>query len=973
MPSKNKKVKPSGKNRKHQAFLIVGIGASAGGLDALEKLFSSIPVDSNIGFVVIQHLSPGHKSIMADLLGKYTKMKVEEITDGVKVGPNIIYLNPPDKEVSIIKGRLHLVEPDLSHGIRLPINHFFNTLAEDQGEKGVCIILSGTGTDGTLGLKAVKDRGGISLVQEEKQAKYFGMPDSAIRTGLVDHILPVEKMASVLINFAGDSYFHGVEKSKLENKEFGESLLQKIFHIIRSKTGHDFSNYKPPTIHRRIERRMVLQQIKNLDVYLKFLKERPEEVESLSKDFLIGVTQFFRDPEAFELLQKKGIAEIVKNISPDRVIRVWVPGCATGEEPYSIAILFAESMKAADKNLSVQIFASDIDKEALEQARRGTYPKNIVSDVSPTRLKQFFTHDDSFYRIKKQIREMVVFAEQDITRDPPFSKLDLVSCRNMLIYMDIFLQKKIFQLFYITLNEGGFLFLGTSESIGKFSDLFSPVNSKWKLFKRKGSVLTKGVSSLQIPFVERSSFRPALREEKNFPAGVRDIAERLLLEEYGSPGVLINEKFDILYFYGRTSRYFSSPSGEPSFNILKMIREDLRSHLSLALNRVVEKKKNFSVKNLLVRENNTVHSINLVVKPVGALTDIRGLVMVIFEEKPSAERSTGQKKQGGGRETDTKVAALKRELQSTRDYLQTTIEELETSNEELKSTNEELQSTNEELQSTNEEMETSREELQSTNEELVTLNAELHARVEDLAEANNDLQNLLSSTEIGTVFLDAALSIRRFTPSATRVFNLIPSDVGRPFSDITSRIDPNRPISGEAAEVLKTLIPLAFEIKTREGEWFGVKILPYRTSENLIDGVVITCSEVSRLKESELAMNKAKTYAENIVEAFQQPFLVLDSDLRVISANKAFYKFFKVGPEETRSKLVYEIGNHQRDIPPLRKLLEKIIPKNRLIENFEVEHVFESIGHKKMLLNARRIDQGEGKPYLILIAFEDKT
>lgn len=799
------------------------------------------------------------------------------------------------------------------------------------------------------------------------------MPDSAIKTGLVDHILPVEKMSSVLIRFAGDTYFRRPLKAAMENKEFSDSLLQKIFFMVRSKTGHDFSNYKLPTIRRRLERRMVLHQIKNLGDYLKFLKENPEEVEALSKDFLIGVTQFFRDPESFELLQKKVVAEIVRNKPPDGAIRVWVPGCATGEEPYSIAILFAESMEAADKNLSVQIFATDIDKEALEHARRATFPENIASDVSPERLKRFFTHDGSFYKIKKQIREMVVFAEQNIARDSPFSKLDLVSCRNLLIYMDMTLQKKIFPLFYFTLNEGGFLFLGSSESIGKFSDLFSQVSSKWKIFRRKGSVLKKGTPLLQFPFVERSSVRPAEEAEKSFPSGVRDIAEKLILEEYGSPGVLVNEKFDILYFYGRTSRYLFPPSGEPNFNILKMVREDLRSHLSLALQRAVDQKKTIAVKNLRVREDETFRSVNLVVKPVGEETGARGLIMVIFEEKTS-EKPSGKKKKGlGGRGTDPKVAALERELQSTREYLQTTIEELETSNEELKSTNEEMQSTNEELQSTNEEMETSKEELQSTNEELVTLNAELHARVEDLAEANSDLQNLLSSTEIGTVFLDTALCIRRFTPSATRVFNLIPSDVGRPFSDITSRIEPDRPITREAAEVIKTLIPVNLEVRTRNGEWFAVKVLPYRTIENLIDGVVLTCSEVTRLKNTELAMNDARAYAENIVETVREPLLVLDSDLRVISANKAFYEFFKVGPGETKSKLVYEIGNRQWDIPALRRLLEEIIPKNTLFENYEVEYDFEGIGHRKMLLNARRIDQREERPYLILIAFEDMT
>jgi two-component system CheB/CheR fusion protein len=978
MTQKSIRNKPAVKNKKDKSLLIVGIGASAGGLEALEKLFSGMSPRSNIAFVVVQHLSPGYKSIMADLLGKFTEMKVIEITDGMRVDPNIIYLNPPGKVVDIIKRTLHLSEADALRGTRLPIDHFFKSLADDQRERAVCIILSGTGTDGTLGLKAIKDEGGVAMVQAEAQAKFSGMPESAISTGMIDHVLPVEEMSRILVNFAGHTYFRSPAKHDLKGKEFSLSLLQKIFLIIRTKTGHDFSNYKLPTLRRRLERRMAIHQIKEMSDYLKFLKEIPEEADTLYKDFLIGVTKFFRDPEAFGFLQKKAVTEIVKSKPPNGIIRVWVPGCATGEEAYSIAMLFVESMEAAGKHLTLQIFATDIDKEALEQARLGTYSKSIFPDVSPERLKHFFTHEDKDYKIKKYIRDMVVFAEQNVARDPPFSKLDLVSCRNVLIYMDQILQKKILPLFYYTLNEGGYLFLGSSESLGKGSDLFSTVNNKWKIFRRKDLVVKRVFPPFELPLVEIKP-KPPDGSKKSYPESVRDIAEKLLLDEYGSSGVLVDEKFDILHFYGRTDRYLSLPSGEPNFNILKMVREDLSQPLSLALHKAVVQRKTIVVKVRSAREDEASRDINLVVKPiVSGKSGALGLIMVIFEEKferKASEKKGSRKKDKapGAREAYPKIAALELELQSTREYLQTTIEELETSNEEMKSTNEEMQSTNEELQSTNEEIETSKEELQSTNEELVTLNSELHARVEELAQVNNDQQNFLSSTEIGTIFLDTAFCIRRFTPAAAKVFNLIPSDVGRPISDITSRLEPDRPISGEAMKVLKTLIPENVEVRTKDGEWFSAKILPYRTTENLIDGLVLTFSEITPLKKIELVLEEAKSYAENIVETIREPLLVLDSELRVISANRAFYRFFQVTSEETKSKLIYEIGNHQWDIPNLRKLLEEIIPKNTFFENFEVEHVFRNIGRRKMFLNARKIEQNDGKSNLILIAFEDKT
>lgn len=969
MPPKTKHLKKPVKAEKDRLFPIVGIGASAGGLEAIEGLFSNMPPQNNLAFVVIQHLAPNYKSIMADLLAKHTRMKVVEITDGVRVEPNVIYLNQPNKDVAIVKRTLYLMEPDISRAPHYHIDYFFRSLAQDQGERAIGIVLSGTGTDGTLGIKAIKSEGGVVMAQEEGQAKYSGMPSNAINTGLIDYILPVEKMSRVLMSFEGHPYFKSLKKA-VSDKEIGGSL-QKILLTIRSRTGHDFSNYKQTTILRRLERRMAIHQVKNIADYLIFLRENPTEVDSLYKDFLIGVTSFFRDSDAFAFLTDKVISDIVSGKPADSVVRVWVPGCATGEEAYSIAMLLVESMEATGKRLTVQIFATDINGEAINLARQAVFPDSIASVVSSERIKRFFIKADGSYRLKKQIREMVVFAEQNIAKDPPFSKLDLVSCRNMLIYMDLALQKKIIPLFHYTLNDGGYLFLGTSESIGRFSDLFSQVSSKWKIYRRKGTVLGRTALMPEYSFAEGGLDRTGQVAERSVRASMRDVAERWLIDEYGPPSVLVNEQFDILYFFGRTDKYLSPPSGEPSFNILKMAREDLRYHLSSALGKAVRLNEAVVEENVRTKDGDGLHYLSIVVRPVEKKVLEKGTFMVVFEEKAAAEAPARKKKSAGTKEANPIVASLEQELHSTREYLQTTIEELETSNEELKSANEELQSTNEELQSTNEEMETSKEELQSTNEELTTINSELQNKLEELSLSNNDLQNLFESTEIGTIFLDYSLRIRRHTTSVTKVFNLIPTDVGRPLGDITSRIAPDWSVISQAEDVLRTLIPKSMEVKTKDGQWFAIRIIPYRTLENVIDGLVLTCSDITAQKEAELVAEDARTFAESIIETMDEPLLVLDSDLRVVSANKAFKVYFKIDPNDMAGRLVYDIGEREWDIPALRRLLETIIPENTCIQDFEVGYESRSGERRRLRLNARRIDQRVGTRSLILLTFDE--
>jgi two-component system CheB/CheR fusion protein len=957
----------------HGPLCIVGLGASAGGLEALEGFFSNMPSDSNMAFVVIQHLSPGRKSIMDSLLARYTGMFIRQMEDGMKVEPNCIYLNQPAKDTSLMNGVLYLTEPRDTHAARMPIDHFLRSLAQDQKEKAVCIVLSGTGSDGTLGLKEVKGEGGMTMAQEESQAKYDSMPRSAINTGLVDFILPVEKMSADLIRYVRHPYIEGEKRAVTPGQEY-LNAVSKIFLLIRSSTGHDFSNYKQNTIRRRIERRMAVHQLDRITDYLRYLQENPAEVETLYKDMLIGVTNFFRDPDAFEVLSSKVVPSLLEGKKPDSTLRAWVTGCATGEEAYSIAMVIQENMDQLNKHVNVQIFATDIDAEAVEIARAGAYPDSIAADITAGRLQRFFTKVDDTYIVKKQIREMVVFAVQNIIKDPPFSRLDLVSCRNVLIYMDSVLQKKVLPLFHYVLNHDGFLFLGSSESIGEFADFFSPVSAKWKIFRRKGIAIERAIEHRGLPFYETAAEMHREEGKKVLAGtGIRQLAESLILREYAPPCVLINEKNDIVYFHGKTDIYLSPPAGEPSFNILKMAQEDLRYSLSILLYRAMKQKKTAASEGVRIKHDGRIKTIDLVVRPLADPMAGQGLMMVIFDDKTAAKIPLKKEKKAvGARETDTRIAALQQELNSTKEYLQTTIEELETSNEELKSTNEELQSTNEELQSTNEEMETSKEELQSTNEELETVNTELQSKVEQLSTSNNDLNNLLASTDIGTVFLDTRLQIRRFTPSVARIFNLIRSDIGRPIGDITLKTDYGT-LSGDVREVLASLVPKECEIKTTDGTWFAVRILPYRTVDNVIDGVVITFIDITTLKEATLAEKDARVFAEGIIDTVREPLVVLDEDMRVISANKSFFGKFKVQEDDTINRSIFDLGNRQWDIPDLRKLLNTILPEKTEFQDFEVKHDFPFIGKKTMLLNARQVYSGAREKKMVLLAFEDIT
>lgn len=948
-------------------FPIVGIGASAGGLEALEAFLAHMPPDTGMAFVVIQHLSPKHKSMMAEILQRATPMKVSQIQDGTKLEPNCVFLNAPDKETALFNSVFRLTDPAAREGFRLPIDHFFRALAQDQAERAICIVLSGTGSDGTLGLKAIKEKGGMSMAQEEQQAKYAGMPQSAIETGLVDFVLPVEKMSEELLAYVKHPYVKNREKSNRVVEDTEDAFFQKILMLVRSSSGVDFTHYKRSTIFRRIERRMAMHQLERMAAYFRYLNERRAEVQVLFKDLLIGVTSFFRDPQAFEILAEKVIPLLLEQKQADVPLRIWVPGCSTGEEAVTIAILLSEATRNLNRHYEAQIFATDVDPDAIEYARAGKYPESIVADVPEEFLDKYFVkEDDKGYKVSKRIREMIVYAVQNLTADPPFSKLDLISCRNLLIYLDTTLQQKIFPAFYYTLNQAGHLFLGSSESIGEFSDLFSVVDARWKIFQRKGPV----AQGAPLPPLQVAGLPADRMTKKNIQGeiDIRELAEKRIIAQYSPPCVFLDEHFDILYFQGKTHKYLAQPGGKPTVNILKMARRELQAKLASALHKAVRQRTRVVFEGVQVApdDNSGVFIVDVVVQPVREPGITEDLLMVVFEEKPhpakTAQQDTGPEESS---ETDPRIQSLENELQSTKEYLQATIEELETANEELKSTNEEIQSTNEELTSTNEELETSREEL-------VTMNSELQGKVIQLSELSSDMENLFASTAIGTIFLDTRLCIRRFTPAITGIFNLIPSDRGRPIIDITSKLR-DYDLSACAGDVLKTLQHRDAEVQSKEGGWFSIRMLPYRTVENVIDGVVVSFVDITALKKTEKIANDARVFAENITDTMREALLVLDGNLKVVSVNRAFYRMFKTAGESTEGRRVYTIGNGQWNIPKLRELLEKIIPERSSFEDFVVEHEFPDIGHRRMVLNARKMEQESGSPTRILLAIEDIT
>ncbi|MEI7843837.1 MAG: CheR family methyltransferase, partial [Gallionellaceae bacterium] len=843
-------------------------------------------------------------------------------------------------------------------------------------DKAIGIILSGTASDGTLGLRAILGVGGVCMVQEPATAKYEGMPQSAINAGYATHILAVDAMPAMLLQLARQTGYHNKGQPLLTEESL--SGLNQVLLQIRSRTSHDFSHYKKSTIGRRIERRMALHHIEDIAVYARFLKQNPNEVHTLFKELLINVTSFFRDAEAFVTLKQDILPALLADKPDDYVFRVWVAGCSSGEEAYSIAIALRELMDEAHKNFKVQIYATDLDEDAINTARSGSYPANIEQDVSPERLRQFFTKSDHRYKVKKDLREMVVFAVQSVIKDPPFTKLDLLSCRNLMIYLEAELQNRLIPNFHYALKPGGVLFLSSSESIAGYTDLFKPLNRKWKFYRASKTLIKPSIillgSSVMSP--AEPTVAPPSAVNPPLSVNVATLSNRILLQSYAPASVTTDSLGNILYVHGDTSRFLRQPAGVITTNLLDMAREGLQMELRTALHAAAQGTPTLGREMSLKTEAGTLmlsFSLRLLPSVAPEAKSEERLLLVSFQEL--AEVAKPARSKNGENiphaEEATQIENLERELAYSRENLQANIEEQQASNEELKSTNEELQSTNEELQSTNEELETSKEELQSLNEETLTVNSELNNKIEQLSDSQNDLKNLMDNINAGIVFLDYHLNIRRYTRDAVKVYRLIPTDVGRPLGDITSNLQGEN-LLGELHTVLKTLIPRELEVQTGDGVWYLARMQPYRTLDNVIDGVVLSFFDITIRRQAEqakLAVSQlARELAEGIVDTVVEPLIVLNQDLQVISASRAFLQYFQVTPELTVGRKLYELGNGQWNIPALRELLENILPQRQAMEGYVVEHDFPVLGKHRMILNARRIKTDLGDTELILLA-----
>ncbi len=856
-------------------FYVVGIGASAGGLEALEKFFSNMSSECGLAFVVIQHLSPDYKSLMADLLSKRTTMPVRVAQDGVPVEPNSVYLIPSKMNLTVFHHKLYLTERE-SEQLHLPIDIFFQSLAEDLREKAIGIILSGTGSDGTRGIRAIKEQGGMVMVQDERSAKFDGMPRSAIATNLVDYILSPEDMARDLLNYTQHPCLAGDSSVKQVISRDDDSL-SKIFALLRSHTGVDFTYYKQNTMVRRIERRMGIRQVDRLSDYLHYLYQSPAEVNVLYRELLIGVTRFFRDPDAFDLLRHEVIPEVFEDKERGDQVRVWVAGCSTGEEAYSLAVLLMEYLEATGRHLDVKVFATDLDREALEYASHGEYPESIVADVALEYLQKYFVKRGDRYAVMRPVREMVIFAQQNLITDPPFSKVDLICCRNVLIYLQPILQKKVISAFQFALNPGGFLFLGTSETVGEARDLFDHRHRKWKIYRYKGGFrpplgANRLTHLMSRPRTMASRYGATGDEEgRRMVEGIY----RGVIEAFLPPVIIVNENAELVHSFGDLDPYLRVPTGGAfSADVLKMAREGLAIPISTAIHKVLKDHQTVIYNKVSLSGGEAVKTINLIAKPFVEPGSRQKLALIQFQPVKSVGSAASSVEAFDlDSNAQQRIRDLEHELQYTRESLQATVEELETSNEELQATNEELLAANEELQSTN-------EELQSVNEELITVNAEYHAKIQELTDLNADMNNLLESTDVGTIFLDRDLCIRRFTPAVQDVIHLLGQDIGRPLRHISHTIE-GCDLVAEAQAILKTLASKELEVRNRQGDWYRLKLMPYYTLNQSIGGVVITLVDITALKAANNRLSKLSA----AVEQSLQLKILIDLDGKIEYAN----------------------------------------------------------------------------------------
>lgn len=816
-------------------FPIIGIGASAGGLEALEQFFSHVPDNPGIAFVVIQHLDPDHKDMMPELLQRKTAMTVLQAQNRMRIKPDCVYINPPNKDVSILHDTLYLLDPLEPRGLHLPIDAFFCSLSEDRHIHSIGVLLSGMGSDGTRGLRAIKAKSGRVLVQDPADARYDSMPRSVIDAGLADIIATAAELPAHIIDYLRHPGLYS--EPLLDNQAL--SSLEKIAVLLRTRTGNDFLLYKKSTLYRRIERRMKLHQLDHIATYVRYLGENPQEQDLLFKELLIGVTSFFRNPSVWDALKAEAIPELLANHPDGKVIRAWVPACSTGEEAYALAITFLEAVEQVNSGArySLQIFATDLDADAIDQARQGFYTAHSTADVSAERLARYFNAENNGYRIKNEIHEMIIFAPQNIINDPPFTHLDILSCRNLLIYFSVDVQKKLLPLFHYALNPYGLLLLGSAESTGSFAHLFTPLNAKLRLYRRIDNPLPKP----EVVFPHKNfTAAPAVRQtvdDGHLPVNLQQLMDHTLLTYYAPAAVLVNADGDILYFSGRTGRYLEPSAGKANLNIHAMAREGLRQALTGSIRQALLHNTAVHLDGLEINGENGTHTVNVIVQAIEQVQALRGKVIIVFTDV-----TTSRIRKRSARTPQTKA------LEQARLEIHALREEIQLLQEELKSSHEESQSASQELL-------ISKEEMQSMHEEMLTVNAELQAKLDALLWVNNDMQNLLNSTEIATVFLNNKLHLRRFTVHTTQIFRLLPQDEGRPLSDIVTDLDyPS--LQQDAKDVLRTLVVSDKQIQTHDGRWFDVRIMPYRTTDNIIDGVVITFVDISLAKNLELALNE---------------------------------------------------------------------------------------------------------------------
>jgi two-component system, chemotaxis family, CheB/CheR fusion protein len=953
---------------------IAGIGASAGGLDAFRELLQAMPEKPGLALVLVQHLAASYESILPEILAGIARLPVHQVTEAMPIEADHVYVIPPNAEMEVAHGRFHL--SPRAHGVlHMPIDYFFRSLARHAQGGAIGVVLSGTSSDGAIGVREIKAVGGIVIAQEPASARHDGMPRAAIATGVVDLTMEPREIAAELVRIAEHPLNrHIVPRRDGDELSVDDADLAQVYKILRNATGVDFTHYKTPTIKRRLQRRMVLHKLIKLSEYLKLLGEDPDEVRKLYQDLLIHVTRFFRDGESFDMLSERVFPRLVEDRAPDNPIRVWVAGCSTGEEAYSIAISLLEFLSQRSPRLTLQIFATDLSEPAVEHARTGFYPENIEADVSPERLRRFFTKIDGGYRISQAVRELCVFARQDITRDPPFSKLDLIVCRNVLIYLGTGLQKRLMSVFHYALKSTGFLLLGEVETIGASVELFSIAEKKHKLYTKKLVELPN-----RLDFALRTPELPAqlLKNASSTPPEtlLQQRANRLLLDRYGPPGVVVNDDFEIVHTRGHTGRFLELPAGGATLNVVKLAREGLAYALRNALQAARKSQSTVRRTNLSVRHNGHSVTTNLEVIPIkdpGLSTHF----LVLFEETaadadvkpvPTARRAAKGPKTRGDHTSELRIENLERDLQASRDHTQAMIQDLEAANEELQSANEEILSSNEELQSTNEELDTAREELQSTNEEINTVNEELHARNEELIRSNSDMSNLLASVQIAIVIVSSDLRIRRFTPMAERVLNLISTDVGRPIGHIQPNIDcPD--LERRITEVVESVAPYECQVRDRQGNWYALRIRPYKNLDNRIDGAVLALFDINSSVRHANELEELRSLLDTMLQVIGQPAVILDRDLCVTRTSRSFTDFFRLAPGDALGESIFDLGNGQWDCPAMRHYLDGLQADRA--EGLEIERDFPGLGMRHVEIKGRRLDGRLDDAVLYVLSFE---